>query len=407
MSEQNVQSEQGYNSSSHNKVADEAMIETTTTKEEARKKSMFIFSAVTLVVALLALFYWFFFIRGIEETDDAYVHGNQIAVSSQVAGSVMQINVGNTEYVRQGDVLVELNPIDREIAFTHAKDQLAQTVRQVRNLMFSEKSLQAAVEQQQIVVKQTKSDYDRQLKLAKTNSTSNITVLHSKDAYESALASLKLTQNKLTATQALLLNTPIRQQPEIKIAVSAVRNAWLNLKRTKILSPVDGYVAKRNVQVGETIGSGQPLMAIVPVTQMWVEANFKETQLKDMRIGQKAEVTFDFYGDDVKFEGKVQGIEMGTGSAFSLLPAQNATGNWIKVVQRVPVRITLSAEQIEKYPLRLGLSTFVRVDVSDNKGETLRAPQALKALYKTDALTYDENEIDKMIDRIIQDNIKD
>ncbi|MDG6897455.1 multidrug export protein EmrA [Actinobacillus delphinicola] len=383
------------------------MIETTTTKKKARKKSMTIFGLVILLVVVLSFLYWLFFIRGSEETDDAYVHGNQVAISSQVAGSVMQINVQNTEYVHQGDVLVVLNPKDRELAFAHAKDELAQVVRKERNLMYSVKELEAAVVQKQIAVKQTKSDYMRQVNLAKTNSTSNIMLTHSKDAYDAAVASLKLTQNQLAANKALLLDTPLRQQPAVKIAITGVKDAWLNLKRTKVLSPVDGYVAKRNVQVGETIAAGTPLMAIVPANQMWVEANFKETQMKDMRIGQKARVTFDLYGDDVKFDGTVKGIEMGTGSAFSLLPAQNATGNWIKIVQRVPVRIALPADQIKKYPLRIGLSSLVRVDVSDTAGETLRAAQPIKAVYKTDVLTYNESELDNVIEQIIKANIGD
>lgn len=374
-------------------------------KQQARNKAIRIFVIILIVVAILAGLYWLIFIRGEEETDDAYVEGNQVAVSAQVDGTVKQINFSDTDYVKQGDVLLELSAKDRELALAQAENQLVDTVRKERNLYFTIQQLKSALAQKEISVKQTKTDYNRQLRLMQTNSTTAVNLAHSKDAYESALASYKSTESQLKANQVLWMDTPLREQPAIKSAVNAVRNAWLNLQRTKILSPVSGYVAKRSVQVGETIGAGRPLMAVVPADQMWVDANFKETQIKDIRIGQKAKIVFDVYGDSVKFDGVVTGIEMGTGSAFSLLPAQNATGNWIKIVQRVPVRIELKQDQLKKYPLRLGLSATVKVAVSDTSGKTLRPAKETKALYSTDVLQYDENTLNQRIEQIIKANM--
>lgn len=383
---------------------DDHIIETSTTHKKARSKSMVIFGLVLVFITVVAVLYWFFVLRGEESTDDAYVNGNQMVISSQVAGAVSEIYAGNMDYVHQGDVLLVLNAKDRQLALNQAEDNLAQAVRKIQNLKYSIQQLEAAVAAKQISVNQTHTDYMRQVHLAKTNSTTPVFLSHAKDAYDAALASLKMTQNQLKANQALLLDTPLRQQPAVKMAIDNVRAAWLNLQRTKVLSPVNGYVAKRNVQVGENIGAGRPLMAVVPADQMWVEANFKETQLKDMRLGQKATVTFDLYGDDIKFDGVVSGIDMGTGSAFSLLPAQNATGNWIKIVQRVPVRIRLNPEQVAKHPLRLGLSSNVTVDVKDTDGNVLRPVKPLKVLYKTDVLRYDETSLNQKIEQIIKAN---
>lgn len=379
-------------------------------KKKNRVKSMGWFLFSLIVISLLSALYWFFFIRGIEETDDAYVGGNQIMISSQIPGSVAQINVGDMDYVHEGDVLVILNDKDRKLALVEAENQLANVVRNIQKLRYTIKELQAAKAMKEIVVTQTKSDYDRRLRLVKTQSVVQEVLDHTKDAYEEAKASLKVTTNQLDATIALLGKASISddqviEQPSVKEAIAGVRLAWINLQRTKILSPANGYIAKRNAQVGETLGAGRPIMAVVPDNQMWVDANFKETQLRDMRIGQKAKVVFDFYGDDLVFEGKVAGMEMGTGSAFSLLPPQNATGNWIKIVQRVPVRITLDPEEMKKYPLRLGLSATVNINVTDTDGTNLRQTKRLKPLYTTNVLNYDESTLDQRIQQIIQNNM--
>ena len=379
-------------------------------KKQARIKAMGWFTFSLIVVSLLCALYWFFFMKGVEETDDAYAGGNQIAISPQVPGAIAQINVGDMDYVHQGDVLIILNDKDRKLALVEAENQLANAVRNIQKLRYSIKELQAAKEAKAITVVQAKEDYQRRLQLAKTKSVTKEILEHTKDAYKAAQASFNVTKNQLDATIALLgqasiSDAQVSEQPSVKSAIAGVRLAWLNLQRTKILSPVDGYIAKRNAQVGENVGVGRPIMAVIPANQMWVDANFKETQLKDMRVGQKAKIIFDFYGDDIVFEGTVDGIEMGTGSAFSLLPTQNATGNWIKVVQRVPVRISLDPKQLQEHPLRLGLSALVNVDVSDTKGSTLRQEKRTAPLYKTNVLNYNESSLDQTIQKIIQHNM--
>ncbi|PRI56780.1 putative multidrug resistance protein EmrK [Haemophilus influenzae] len=227
---------------------------------------------------------------------------------------------------------------------------------------------------------------------------------HAKEAVELAKANLNASKNQLAANQALLRNVPLREQPQIQNAISSLKQAWLNLQRTKIRSPIDGYVARRNAQVGQAVSVGGTLMAVVSNEQMWLEANFKETQLTNMRIGQPVKIHFDLYGKNKEFDGVINGIEMGTGNAFSLLPSQNATGNWIKVVQRVPVRIKLDPQQFAEMPLRIGLSATAKVRIADSSGPMLREKSEQKTLFATDTLKYDESAVEDLIESIIQQN---
>lgn len=373
-------------------------------KKEKRKKTLSYFIIFLLLMAFVTTLYWFFFIRGYEKTEDAYVAGNQVMISSQVNGNVAKIKVENMDFVHVGDVLLELDDTDLKLNFEQAQDTLASTVRQIEQLGFTVKQLQAILNAKSTALSKAKGDLQRREQLAKTGSIDKETLQHAKEAVAIAQADWEATQNQLAANQALLKDLPLREQPEVKKAVSALKLAWLNLQRCKIMSPVEGYVARRNVQVGQKVAVGSPLMAVISSQQMWVDANFKETQLKKMRIGQPVKLTFDFYGDDIEFEGKVSGIEMGTGSAFSILPAQNATGNWIKVVQRVPVRIVLDAEQIKQYPLRLGLSAIAEVNVNNEEGKTLRDSRADEVLYQTTVLDYDFSPVNQLVEEIIQAN---
>ncbi|URL06362.1 EmrA/EmrK family multidrug efflux transporter periplasmic adaptor subunit [Avibacterium sp. 21-595] len=373
-------------------------------KNAKRKKALGYFITILLLIAIITSVYWFFFVRNYEETEDAYVSGNQVMISSQVNGNVSKINVDNMDFVHTGDVLLELDDTDLNLHFQQAQDNLASSVRQIEQLGFTVKQLQSILDAKSTALNKAKGDLQRREQLAKTGSIDKETLQHAKDAVNIAQADLQATQNQLAANQALLGNLPLREQPAVKNAVSALTLAWLNLQRSKIVSPVDGYVARRNVQVGQKVAVGSPLMAVVSNQTMWVDANFKETQLRKMRIGQPVKLVFDLYGDDVKFDGTVSGIEMGTGSAFSLLPAQNATGNWIKVVQRVPVRIDLDPDQMKKYPLRLGLSATVEVNVADTRGKVLREPRASEVLYQTQALDYDLSPVNTLAEQIIQAN---
>ena len=373
-------------------------------KSQQRKKGLSIFILLLLLIAIGSAAYWFFFIKGFEETEDAYVSGNQVMVSAQVAGNISKINVDNMDPVQAGDVLLELDDTNAKLSFEQAKSNLANAVRQVSQLNYTVKQLKSAVRANEITLAQAQGNLNRRVQLVKDGAIDKESFQHAKEAVELAKANLTTSQNQLEANQALLLDGPLSEQPQIQSAVSNLKQAWLNLERTKIRSPIKGYVARRNAQVGQAVSVGGALMAVVTTDQMWLDANFKETQLTHMRIGQPVKIHFDLYGKDKTFDGKVVGIEMGTGSAFSLLPTQNATGNWIKVVQRVPVRIQLDPQQLAENPLRIGLSATVKVDVSDSQGETLRNQAPTTTLYSTNVLQYDESAVNNLIESIIRDN---
>ena len=373
-------------------------------KSQQRKKGLSIFILLLLLIAIGSAAYWFFFIKGFEETEDAYVSGNQVMVSAQVAGNISKINVDNMDPVQAGDVLLELDDTNAKLSFEQAKSNLANAVRQVSQLNYTVKQLKSAVRANEITLAQAQGNLNRRMQLVKDGAIDKESFQHAKEAVELAKANLTTSQNQLGANQALLLDGPLSEQPQIQSAISNLKQAWLNLERTKIRSPIKGYVARRNAQVGQAVSVGGALMAVVTTDQMWLDANFKETQLTHMRIGQPVEIHFDLYGKDKTFNGKVVGIEMGTGSAFSLLPTQNATGNWIKVVQRVPVRIQLDPQQLAENPLRIGLSATVKVNVSDSKGETLRDQAPATTLYSTNVLQYDESAVNNLIESIIRDN---
>ena len=373
-------------------------------KSQQRKKGLSIFILLLLLIAIGSAAYWFFFIKGFEETEDAYVSGNQVMVSAQVAGNISKINVDNMDPVQAGDVLLELDDTNTKLSFEQAKSNLANAVRQISQLNYTVKQLKSAVRANEITLAQAQGNLNRRVQLVKDGAIDKESFQHAKEAVELAKANLTTSQNQLEANQALLLDGPLSEQPQIQSAVSNLKQAWLNLERTKIRSPIKGYVARRNAQVGQAVSVGGALMAVVNTDQMWLDANFKETQLTHMRIGQPVEIHFDLYGKDKTFNGKVVGIEMGTGSAFSLLPTQNATGNWIKVVQRVPVRIQLDPQQLAENPLRIGLSATVKVNVTDSQGETLRNQARTTTLYSTNALQYDESAVNNLIESIIRDN---
>ena len=373
-------------------------------KSQQRKKGLSIFILLLLLIAIGSAAYWFFFIKGFEETEDAYVSGNQVMVSAQVAGNIAKINVDNMDPVQAGDVLLELDDTNAKLSFEQAKSNLANAVRQVSQLNYTVKQLKSAVRANEITLAQAQGNLNRRVQLVKDGAIDKESFQHAKEAVELAKANLTTSQNQLGANQALLLDGPLSEQPQIQSAISNLKQAWLNLERTKIRSPIKGYVARRNAQVGQAVSVGGALMAVVTTDQMWLDANFKETQLTHMRIGQPVKIHFDLYGKDKTFDGKVVGIEMGTGSAFSLLPTQNATGNWIKVVQRVPVRIQLDPQQLAENPLRIGLSATVKVNVSDSQGKTLRNQAPSTTLYSTNVLQYDESAVNNLIESIIRDN---
>lgn len=373
-------------------------------KKGKRKSALILLTLLFVIIAVAYGIYWFLVLRHFEETDDAYVAGNQVQIMAQVSGSVTKVWADNTDFVKQGDVLVSLDRADAEQAFEKAKTQLASNVRQTRQLMINSKQYQANIELKKTALAQAQSDLNRRIPLGSANLIGREELQHARDAVTSAQAQLDVAVQQYNANQAIILGTRLEEQPAVQQAATEVRNSWMALQRTTIVSPMTGYVSRRAVQVGAQISPSSALMAIVPASGMWIDANFKETQLAHMRIGQSATIVSDIYGDDVKYTGKVVGLDMGTGSAFSLLPAQNATGNWIKVVQRLPVRIELDAKQVEQHPLRIGLSTLVNVDTSNRDGSVLSSQTRRTPVYESNARELDLTPANQLIDQIIQAN---
>ncbi|PQQ41786.1 multidrug export protein EmrA [Photorhabdus luminescens] len=374
-------------------------------EKKSKRKLALILATLLFVFAGLGYFaYWLISLRHYQATDDAYVVGNQVQVMAQITGSVTAIYADNTDFVQQGDILLRLDSIDAEHAFERAKNTLANNVRQTHQTIIDNEKLLANIELKQTVLQQAQDDLKRREHLGLTGAIAKENLIHSRNSVQMAKSELNVARQQYYANQALVIDTPLDQQPKIKLAASQLRDAWLTLQRTQIVAPVTGYVSRRSVQVGSQIKSGAPLMVIVPADQLWVEANFKEVQLTNVRIGQPVTLISDFYGNDVIYKGQIVGLDMGTGSAFSLLPAQNATGNWIKVVQRLPVRVELAAQQLIDHPLRIGLSMHATVDTRNRDGLVLANTPRNSIVYETNVLTYNTGEIDQLINEIIQVN---
>ncbi|WP_099114755.1 multidrug efflux MFS transporter periplasmic adaptor subunit EmrA [Xenorhabdus miraniensis] len=373
-------------------------------KKRQRRNIITSLTLLFLILGAIYTVYWFLVLRHHQETDNAYVTGNQVQIMSQITGSVITVNSDNTDYVKSGHVLVQLDSRDAELALKKAENELANTVRITHQRMIDSKKYQATIELKKIALKKAQSDLNRREVLGAKEMIGKEELQHMRENVSTAQADLDIAIAQYKSNQATILDTPLEKQPAVEKAASGVRDAWLALQRTQIVSPVDGYVARRSVQVGSRINSGTPLMAIIPASNMWVEANFKETQLANMRIGQPATIISDFYGKHVVYTGKVAGIDMGTGSAFSLLPAQNASGNWIKVVQRLPVRIEIDAEQLKQHPLRIGLSTAVNVDTANINGTTLTTTERSLPAYHTNALTIDMASANQIVTDVINSN---
>ncbi|WP_321839341.1 EmrA/EmrK family multidrug efflux transporter periplasmic adaptor subunit [Paraburkholderia bannensis] len=373
------------------------------TEQNGKRKRMMTLLVVAIVIAAIAYgLYYFLVARFSEDTDDAYVNGNVVQITPQVTGTVIAVNADDTQTVKIGEPLVQLDPADSRIALQQAEADLGQTVRQVRGLFANDSQYQAQVAVRQADLSRAQDDLRRRMQVAQTGAVSQEEIAHASDTVKSAQAALDAAQQQLAANRALTANTTIADHPNVMAAAARVRDAYLANARNTLPAPVTGYVAKRSVQVGQRVSPGTPLMSVVPLNAVWVDANFKEVQLKHMRIGQPVEMTADVYGSSVVYHGKVVGFSAGTGSAFSLLPAQNATGNWIKVVQRLPVRVALDPAELEKHPLRIGLSMQVDVNIKDDSGSQLGNAQ--NTVYQTDVFEKYGDEADAEIARIIAEN---
>ena len=368
-----------------------------------RRLGLLALGAVVVLSGLGYAGYWFLDGRYFESTDDAYVNGDVVQVTSEVPGTVLALNVDDTQTVRAGQSLLSLDPADARIAEANAEADLARAVRQVRGLFAQGQELRAQIEQREQAERTADEDLKRRSGLLEDGAISTEELSHARDAVTTTRANVSAARQQLSQTVAQIDGTTIADHPQVLAAEAAVRNAALALHRTELVSPVTGVIAKRSVQVGERVAAGTPLLAVVPLDDVWVDANFKEGQLERMRAGQPVIVRTDLYGHQVTYHGHLVGIAAGSGSAFALLPAQNASGNWIKIVQRVPVRILLDPNELRAHPLRVGLSTTVRVDLHDISGP-LMTTAVRNVPIPRQASAGDDPSVDVRIASIVADN---
>jgi len=376
---------------------------------KARRKKVIILSAIAAVFVLAGLAWlllYIFVFSQRETTDDAYVKGDMVTISSRIAGTVVEVAVEETDRVHQGQVLVKLDPVDARVALMNAEGQLAQAVREAQARMQQANQADAAIPQRRAQYEQARDEYNRRHPLLERRAVSAEEVDTGKRQMQQALAALQAAEREAAAAHAQVDGTTVEDFPAVIQARAQFRNAWVNNGRNAIVSPIEGYAARRQVQVGQRIQPGQDLLTVVPLSDLWVDANFKETQLEHIRIGQPVKITTDMYSD-VEYRGTVVGLNAGTGSAFSLLPAENATGNWIKVVQRLPVRVAINADDLRKHPLRIGLSTYVNVDTHDRNGRVLAETPRDKPLASTNVYEQEMDRADERAQEIICANTVD
>jgi membrane fusion protein (multidrug efflux system) len=369
-----------------------------------RAKIMLIIALVFASLGILWGLYWFFVQSVREKTDDAYVSGDKVVISSQIPGTVVAISADDTQLVNAGQVLVRLDPTDAASALNRASSALAQAVRQVRQQSSTAEQYDSLIGSRRLELARAETDLARREPLLAEQAIALEEIRHARDSVELAKAALAQAVRQSQAAKALVEGTDVASNPAVLQAKASFIDAWIEAKRTAILAPVTGYVAERNVQLGQRVAPGQSLLTVVPLQSLWVDANFKEAQLRHLRIGQPASFDSDLYGGSVNFHGRVIGMAAGTGAAFSLLPAQNASGNWIKVVQRVPVRIEIDAADLQKYPLRVGLSLTVAVDTTHRSGSVLASAPQKRPAADTDVYTRDLDKGTAAADAIIATN---
>jgi membrane fusion protein (multidrug efflux system) len=371
-----------------------------------RRKKMTMAIGAFLLMGIAFAIYYTFVARFNESTDNAYVGGNVVAINAQTSGTVEAVLAEENQEVKAGQALVTLNATDADVALTQASAQLADTTRQIRQAFNNTGITNAQLAQANTAVTTATDAVNRRAPLVATGAVSKEEFSTAQDNLAKAKAAQQVAQSQNNSATAQVANTDIAHHPSVERAKAAFRSAYINQKRLAVIAPIDGIVAKRYVQVGQSVAPNLPLMNLVAANQVWVDANFKETQLANLRVGQDVEIKADMYGSAVTYKGKVQGIAIGTGSAFSVLPAQNATGNWIKIVQRIPVRITIDAEQLKKFPLRVGMSMEAIVDTHARDGAVLgsTADTAATADLVTTVYTQDAAEADAAAMKIIDAN---
>ena len=369
-----------------------------------RRRLLLLLTLLFAVVGAAAFLRWYFVGQYRAITDDAYVAGNVVQITPQVEGTVIAIHADETDAVRQGQVMVQLDDTSARAALAEAKAALADAVRKTAELFAHAAQLRAMIDERRASLALAEDALKRRGELGSRKLIAEEDIKRAQLSVESSRASLAAAERELDATLTLTRNTSIECYPEVLRAEAAFTDAYLAWRRTTLPSPVEGSVAKRSVQLGQRVKPGDKLLAVVPLTQLWVDANFKEDQLGVLRLDQPVTLTADLYGDGVVYNGRVRGIGAGTGASFALLPPQNASGNWIKIVQRVPVRIALDGSELRDHPLRLGLSMRVTVDTHDRSGAVL-AREAAPTAQVTNVYIVPDQEIAQLVDEIVRANL--
>ena len=369
------------------------------------KKLIFYFWGACLVILIICFLCWFFYLRFIKYTDDAYVHGNQVSITPLHSGFVTSIHTEDSFLVKQGQLLVSLDKTDAKIALEKSEEILAQTVRKVCELFHQVFVYRAEIDLKIAELIRDSQDYLHRKGVFLEQGVSIEDYEHAIAAMRAKYASLKMSEALYHKTLAAVQETSISNHPLVIASADEVRNSWVRLYRCNIYSPVDGLAAQRTIQVGMWVPEGQPLMSVIPLDQIWVNANYKETQLKYMRLGQNVRITADLWGIEQVFHGTIVGLPGGAGNAFSLLPPQNLSGNWIKIVQRLPVRVALDPKEVKDHPLRIGLTCRAFVDIRDTSGKIVPLTTAGSPLYQTPIFKKEEKGDHDLIASIIDKNM--
>jgi len=378
---------------------------TTNPSNGKRRRILLLIALIFIVIGALWAAYWILVLAKREKTDDAYVNGNRVVISAQVSGTVIAVLADDTQLVNAGQVLVKLDPVDAQTALSRAASALAQTVRQVRQQKATATQYDSEIESRKLELNRAQIDLAKREPLVAEHAIAGEEVRHAQESVQIARAALTQAERQSLSAHALVDGTPVEGNPAVLQAKDVYRDAWIAAQRNAVVAPVTGYVAERSVQLGQHIQAGEALMTVIPLHALWVDANFKEVQLRNLRIGQKAEVRSDLYGGTFIFHGHVEGMSAGTGAAFSLLPPQNASGNWIKVVQRVPVRILIEDNDLIKSPLRVGLSATVTVDTTSRDGPVLAMQASDRPVGDTQVYTQDLEKANAEADAVVRNNL--
>jgi len=374
-------------------------------RRQHRTFRLWLVTGFAALIGLVYLAYWWHFARRFVVTNDAYVTGNLAPLKSQTSGTVVDVKVDNTQYVHQGDVLLKLDGLQAQVALEQAIANLADSVRQVETLFSQADVLRQKLAAKEAILKRGQSDLYRYRSVAADGVVSAQQIEDSEFQVGEQEAEVRQIRAELAGAEALIQNTSPTDNPKVLLAAAALKQAYLDNARQQIVAPISGFVAKRSIQPGEQVKPEMPLMAIVPLDYLWIEANFLENELANVRPGQPVEITVDLYGSDVVYHGEVQGFAPGTGSVFGLLPPDNATGNYIHIVERVPVRIGLKPEELQAHPLRPGLSALVKIDTSKAALSVLQPLTTIpKDAYKTEVYDRQLDGADAMINKIIEHN---